>query len=214
MSLMLVGFMVWSAYAGQWFVAAAFVLVRAVGSLYAGTSKFPAEDGCTPNVARRVHVLRCVSSHAGDALGLVGLGFVLSAANRPVWGLAFDVAGVTLLLATLTRVASVQVGICLYRKATERVARRLSLIVGLVISGFVGHGVSPWVALAIIGPVAFAAMEFARTVSCLASEADPSVGVYLDVGSSQEGWELHTIWAEAGGDDVDLGTFRSGVGRT
>jgi hypothetical protein len=207
-SLLLVGAMGYAALAGSWGVAAALVMLRASGSLYAGTAKFPAENGPVGTGTPRLHVLRCVASHLGDALALTGLGLTLALANRPVWGFALSVCALVMLASTLARVASVQVGVHLYRKATERVVRRASLFVALVATGLTGgihHDGAPMLAIAIAGPLIYAACELSRTVQCLMSGDRSASRVNLDVQTADGQWQRVPIWKAPTANPIPIG---------
>jgi hypothetical protein len=195
-SLAAVGVMCWAAHTNHWILATALVFARSVGSLIAGTAAFPSAERPEPSDGAPSRVLRCVMSHVGDALGLVGVGFALSAEGRPVWGLVMSCAALLMLAGTLTRVAAVQVGLVVNRKGTERVVRRLSLGLGLVAMATAGDiassGVPP-VIVAAIGPSIYAATELWRVGSSLLSMKPRSV--ILDVGVDGE-WEQQEIYRD------------------
>ena len=195
-SIGLVATMSWAAHRGQWWLATALAATRVVGSMYAGTARFPSFLRPEPPLEAPSRILRCVMSHTGDALGLVGVGFSLSAAGRPVWGFVLSCSALLLLIATLTRVAAVQVGIVIHRKATERVFRRGSLILGLAAmalsSGDIRTGV-PLVMIAAAGPALYAATELWRMASCLLSMRPRSV--ILDVNVDGR-WEQHEMYRD------------------
>jgi hypothetical protein len=195
-SLAVVGVMCWAAHTNHWVAATALVLLRSVGSMFAGTAGFPTAKQPDPPVGAPSRVLRCVMSHLGDALGLVGVGFALSADDRPVWGLVMSCAALLMLTATLTRVAAVQVGLVVNRKATERVIRRLSLGLGFIAMAAAGgvatNGVPP-VVIAAIGPSIYAAVELWRVASILLSMKPRSV--ILDVGVDGV-WEQQEIYRD------------------
>jgi hypothetical protein len=196
-SLLLVGAMGYAALSGSWRVAAGLVVLRAFGSLFAGTAKFPAENGPVGTGTHRLHVLRCVASHAGDALALTVLGLALAVANRPVWGFSFSVCALVMLASTLARVASVQVGVHLYRKATERVVRRAFLFIALVATGLTGgihRDGAPILAIAMVGPLLYAAVEFSLTAQCLLSRDRSASRVNLEVHTTDGRWQLVPIW--------------------
>lgn len=193
-SLAVVGVMCWAAHTDHWMTATALVLVRSVGSLFAGTARFPTAKRPDPTVDAPSRVLRCVMSHTGDALGLVGVGFALSANDRPVWGLVMSCAALLMLTATLTRVAAVQVGLVVNRKATERIVRRLSLGLGFIAMAAAGGvattGVPP-VVIAAIGPSIYAAVELWRVASTLLSMKPRSVILDVDVDGEWEQQEIY-----------------------
>ena len=206
-SLVAVGAMSWAAVSGLWYAAAGLCLVRAAGSLFAGTPRFPTDNAPMLNVSPPSRVIRCVASHAGDAFALVGAGYALAVVDRPFWSMVMAASATVMLVGTTTRLASVQVGLCLNRKASERVLRRASLFAALVATGLTGGipatGV-PWLAVAALGPVFFAAFELWRICPTLLSMQPRSV--ILDV-QHDDCWEQCQIYRGATGLEEPMPTL-------
>jgi hypothetical protein len=112
-------------------------------------------------------VLDCLASHLGDATLLLSCGWVLSNSGRPVWGWALAAAAAIALLATVTRLAVLQLGLPLRRLQLERAFRNLS-VVALCWAAFaqprIATAAMPPLALVGMGPLVYSFLEMTRSV--------------------------------------------------
>jgi hypothetical protein len=119
-------------------------------------------------------VVRCVAGHSADALMLLAVSWVLLDAHRPLWAIACLATSNLMLLATLARVASLQVGQQLFRLHLERLMRNAPLVLGLTAAVALQPNIPergvPLVATTAVGSFAFALIEFARVMQRLRME--------------------------------------------
>ena len=192
---------------GHWMLAAVLVAARTLGSVFAGTTRYPSDAANEPYGPETPAswVERCVVSHLGDALCLVAVAHALSLAGRAMWSLLVVLATCVMLVATLTRVGAYHVDVLMERKATERIARRASLLGALLLSVLVQpvvpHAGVPILALAALGPIAYAMLEFGCTHRRLVAIRPPNAARFFTVPST-----ARPDWPAATSDtsDVDL----------
>ena len=155
---------------GVFAVAAALMALRLSLSLASGTSwSFPSDERDL-HATDRKRVFACMAGHVSDSVVLAGIMWCLFANERMIWGSAVVAALVTQLLATLMRVALLQVGIHLPRLRLERVLRAGGVLVALVVAALwqssVPTNAVPLLGLFSAAPAfVFAAIEGCRTYS-------------------------------------------------
>src|SRR5579872_2548797 len=104
-----------------WLSALLVVALRvSVSTLLGSTYDLPFESSNAVVGRSTATLLRCLVSHVGDALILVGGAFAFVIANRPGYAMTMMSIVTVMLLATLCRVAALQVGVQLYRLVVER----------------------------------------------------------------------------------------------
>jgi hypothetical protein len=155
---------------GLWAVATLLLLVRIVAGLRTvGLSAFPAE---TTSVSERSAptALACFTGHVNDVIVLFGAASYLVLEGEAGWALFAFGAIVTLLLATLFRVAVLQLGVRLDRLVIERFFRLGTLVPGLALAAVLplsSAGTGAVIGLAISGVFTHAIIEVARTIEIL-----------------------------------------------
>lgn len=186
--------------AQRWLLAFALLAARAAGAVMAGTARYPVSDRERRPYGEetpRSWVERCVASHLGDVMCLLGIAVRLSLSDRSMWAMATTGVALIVLTATLTRVAAVQVGAVIHRKGTERIARRASL--GLALLAVAIHqphiptaGI-PWLFIASVGPLGYALVELWCTHQRLGELSRDAV-VSLNVESPGRPDIRRTMW--------------------
>jgi hypothetical protein len=148
-----------------WWPALVLILMRSFGSILIGTSDFPADRlrASTDAETGRSRVERCLMSHTGDAVTLLGVAAVLLDNSRPIWTLFVAASACAMLLGSLARVGAIHTGVLIRRQATERIARRavafLSVLAVALFQPNVPSDGIPLIALCAIGPLAYALLE-------------------------------------------------------
>ncbi|MDQ1684819.1 MAG: hypothetical protein QOC82_1556 [Frankiaceae bacterium] len=164
--VLITGCAAWLISQQHWLVAAGLVGARiAVSVRYGDEHNLPFEGRSSGTRASTI-VYRCLAGHASDAVILIGVLWALLEAHRPLWAVATVASLAAMLLATLLRVAALQVGAQIYRLTAERVVRAGSLLIALVASAVAqpdlpAHG-ALWLGVAIAGPLLYGFGETAR----------------------------------------------------
>jgi hypothetical protein len=162
---------------GDYFLGAALILARVSISVLMGReSVLPFEAPAATNVATSTSysrsgtrtVVRCVIGHLCDVLPLLALSIVLVSHARPLWGFALVTTGCVMLIATLLRVSSLQVGTPIRRLTLERPFRILPLVLALIAASFWEKVVPPQgvplLAFAASGSLLYAGIEVCRSL--------------------------------------------------
>ena len=179
-------------------ISLAALSLRVVGSLFAGTVRFDKRSQ-NPVIVENARscVERCVASHLGDVISLLGVSWALVLANRAVWAVAVAGAAVLTNTGTLMRVAAVHVGVIVHRKGAERVARRGSMFIGLICAAFVQRGIPttgvPLLAVAAVGPTLYALIEMYVTHQRLGVANDGERTVTMEIDDAN-GYSPVSVW--------------------
>lgn len=130
--------------AGAWWGAVTLLVFRVLVSIAVGeASNLPYEGASQPGPASAI-IYRCMAGHVSDLLLLGATAIALSLADQVAWAMATLFSALVMLLATLLRVSSLQVGVQIHRLTLERVVRVGGLAVGLLL---VAVGINPWATL-------------------------------------------------------------------
>jgi len=154
--------------AGHWWSALWFVLARIIGSMFLSTAVFPDEHGLhhKDDESTRSQVERCLMSHLGDVVILFGVAAALSAHQRVVFAMSTTAAATLMVFSSLARVDAFQSGAYIHRRIAERIARRATVVLALVLAGALQPEVPergiPVLAIACIGGAAYALVELSR----------------------------------------------------
>lgn len=163
-----------------------------ISALHGGPANLPYE-GPTQNGTASSVVYRCLAGHLTDTVALVGVTFVLISHNHTGLAMLSVIATVSMLLASLLRVATLQVGVQQARLSLERVIRGGSMLVALGITAMVPEGVQ-FLAIAAGGALMYAIIETARSRGSLraANEAFGDVVPKLRISMAIDGeaWQL------------------------
>jgi len=170
---------------GLWWQATLLLVVRVTISVAVGAEPNLPYEGYTSDGNVAAVIYRCIAGHVSDTLPLLAIAWSLADQQHAMLAFMAVVSLMTMLTATLLRVASLQVGVQMIRLTLERVARTGTVFLGLLLSvvfssvGFT-HG-SLWICLAVAGPLAYALGEVWRSVVRLADAGKKSGGRLPDI---------------------------------
>jgi hypothetical protein len=155
---------------GEFGLAAAVLGVRVAAAAVVGKEHdLPFESSRSRSDTGLSTITRCMAGHLTDAVVLLSSAWALMAAQRTTWGAVVMLSTVIMFIATLFRVAALQVGVQLYRLLLERVMRAGGMLVGFVCAAIFQPSVPtntfPLLALVTAGPLVFAAGEMYRTIT-------------------------------------------------
>jgi len=167
--------MVWLALTGMtciaitnqwWAVAAGVVLFRVGASTLLGrTHNLPLETRSFRKDNGLLIVTRCLTAHLGDVAVMLTIAWTLTLNARPRWAALFVCTAMFMLLATLYRVAALQVGVQIIRPRSERLFRVGALVAALLLAGVHQPAIPartyPLLGIAAAGALLYALLEAA-----------------------------------------------------
>lgn len=176
-----------------WLLALTLIAVRIGISVFLGGSANLPYEGPTRDGTASSVVYRCLAGHLTDAVALMGISFVLISSSHPTFGMFTVTATVAMLLASLLRVATLQVGVPQARLTLERVIRGGSMLLAVVAIA-VFPSATELLAIAACGALSYAGIETARTWGRLRA-ANEVFGtavpkLRLSIAVDGETWEL------------------------
>ena len=165
MGIVITGFASVAVFHQAWGLAFSLLAGRVVLSLAFGDRYNLPFEGRTRPDSRFAVVTRCLAGHVSDSMILVSVSAVLIITGHAVWGGFALVAAMIMVLATLYRVASLQVGVQLQRLQLERVFRVVSVLIAISSTAVSPDGTlygMPFLALAGVGALVYGLLEIFR----------------------------------------------------